>query len=704
MKKIVLALLCLLTIRGININASTWSYKWFDTTIEIPVGESIYDYEKIPSAKLYKDGIELTDANIEIVTAGDWLYYLANVNTNVVGDYYVWYKAYEYYYMPGTCHDYKCLITFRVVDKEKPKITPITDNIRIARGTKNIDLGSYFNISDNYDKKLDIAFNHNIDTSKVGAYPCSLVVVDDYQNEEKYQFDVEVYSVGSPPKIEMLVDEIKIKKNSKIDLLKYFRVIDDDLDEVKTNIYHTIDPKIPGIYKCEITAKDAYDEVSLKFNVEIYDDNMAPNILQLMDDIKIEYGSEIDLKKYFIITDDYDENIKPIFSHNIDTKKLGVYNCKVVAIDSSGKSSELSFKVEVYGDVKAPTITQIVENIRIKRKSSYDLLNYFSIVDDSGGKINSKFYHLIDINTVGFYDCKLISTDVKGNSSLFSFVVEVYDDVAPTITFLGEGDELNIYLNEEISIKSYFKATDDVDGDITNIINFPAVDKKTPSSFDYRVSVSDYAGNLSEFTIKMNVVDDIVPEIILYNEAITLNYGFKLEEIDYLSYVKSFMDNNQTLDKNLLDVSSNLTTAVGVYSVIYSYCDGVNTNFKELAITVLSTKAPIISAENITINEDEILDLYSQVNVYDESDNKVDSTLVIDDSGVDYSNAGRYEVTAYAINSSGLSSTITFYIIVEEENIFDNDIVKYIAIGLVGLLVVSLGVLYFIKNKNTKIV
>ena len=137
-----------------------------------------------------------------------------------------------------------------------------------------------------------------------------------------------------------------------------------------------------------------------------------------------------------------------IFVIIISNNKLGVYNCKVVVIDSSGKSSELSFEVEVYGDIEAPTITQIVGNIRIKRKSAYDLLNYFSIIDDNGGKIDSKFYHLIDINTVGFYDCKLISTDEKGNSSLFSFVVEVYDDVAPTITFLGEGDELNIYLNE----------------------------------------------------------------------------------------------------------------------------------------------------------------------------------------------------------------------------------------------------------------
>jgi hypothetical protein len=105
---------------GLKTNASTWSYKWEHTTVEIPVGESIYDYEKIPKAKLYKDGIELKDADIKIITKGDWLYYLSNVNTNVVGDYYVWYKAYEYKYMPGTCHDYKCLITFKVVDNEKP--------------------------------------------------------------------------------------------------------------------------------------------------------------------------------------------------------------------------------------------------------------------------------------------------------------------------------------------------------------------------------------------------------------------------------------------------------------------------------------------------------------------------------------------------------------------------------------------------------
>ena len=130
MKKYVFLLLILLGLyfNG-EVHAATWSYKWSDTTIEVPVGSSIYDYENIPKAKLYKDGIELPNTDIKIVTTGDWLYYLVNVNTSVVGEYYVWYKAYEYNYVPGTCHDYKCLITFKVVDKESPTIIKLTDNI-----------------------------------------------------------------------------------------------------------------------------------------------------------------------------------------------------------------------------------------------------------------------------------------------------------------------------------------------------------------------------------------------------------------------------------------------------------------------------------------------------------------------------------------------------------------------------------------------
>lgn len=706
MKKLVLLmLLCFTICMGLKTNASTWSYKWEHTTVEIPVGESIYDYEKIPKARLYKDGIELKDADIKIVTKGDWLYYLSNVNTNVVGDYYVWYKAYEYKYMPGTCHDYKCLITFKVVDNEKPQITPITDNIRIARGTTKFDLNDYFNITDNYDKELDVDFYHNIDTSKVGVYECKVTASDDSKNSIEYNFNVEIYNVGTPPKIEMLVDSIRLKKDSKIELEKYFKVSDDDLDKITTKLYHTINSNIPGIYSCKITASDQFDEVSLDFVVEIYDDNEAPIIIKIIDDIKIEYGNQkYNLKDYFIVTDDYDTKIELTFSHNINVYKLDYYECKVIAKDSSGKLSELEFIVEVYGDITKPTINQLVDEIRIKRKSVFNLNDYFSVTDDSNNQVEVRFYHLIDVNYVGFYNCKIMAIDSNKNSTIKEFIVEVYDDVKPVITFLGEGDELNLYLNQEVIIKSYFKAIDDIDGDITSYINFPSVDKKTPKSFDYTVSVSDLAGNISELTIKMNIVDDIIPEIVLYNDSITLEYGFNIEDIDYLSYVKSINDNNVELDKTNINISSNLDVLVGEYSVIYSYSDSINTVSKELIITVLSSKAPLIIVDDIEICENEVLDLYSIVSVYDESDLNAYDTLTINDDMVDYSKAGRYEVTAYAVNSSALSTTKTFYIVVKEDNIFNNDYVKYVSIGLAVLLVSSVGVFYYIKKKKIKIV
>jgi hypothetical protein len=143
--------------------------------------------------------------------------------------------------MPGTCHDYKCIITFKVVDKEKPKIIPITDSIRIPSGTSNYNLSDYFNFIDNYDKNLDIDFIHNIDTKKAGIYDCSIVVLDDSLNEARYDFKVEIYNTGTPPRIEKLVDKIKIKKDSKIDLNQYFKVIDDDLDFVTVTFYEAID-------------------------------------------------------------------------------------------------------------------------------------------------------------------------------------------------------------------------------------------------------------------------------------------------------------------------------------------------------------------------------------------------------------------------------------------------------------------------------
>ena len=115
----------------IKIHAKSYSYRWDNTTVKIRVGSSIEDYKEIPRAKLYIDGILMSDAKITYDRKGDFLYYLKDVNTNVCGTYYVWYKAYENKkYRPGTCTNYRAKIKFDVIDDTSPEIRSLRETLK----------------------------------------------------------------------------------------------------------------------------------------------------------------------------------------------------------------------------------------------------------------------------------------------------------------------------------------------------------------------------------------------------------------------------------------------------------------------------------------------------------------------------------------------------------------------------------------------
>ena len=80
MKKLILFIsllisLFLLTFNNIYASAS-WKYVWFNTVVEIPIGDSVENYKDKPYAILYKNNVALTDTNITYSKDGDWLYYL----------------------------------------------------------------------------------------------------------------------------------------------------------------------------------------------------------------------------------------------------------------------------------------------------------------------------------------------------------------------------------------------------------------------------------------------------------------------------------------------------------------------------------------------------------------------------------------------------------------------------------------------------
>lgn len=424
--------------------ASTWKYVWENQIIEVPVGAELKNYIDIPKAYLYRDGVLLDDANVTYLKEGDWLYYLKDVDTSIVGEYKVWYKAFENEkYKPGTCTDYKCLITFKVVDKIPPEITIINKEISIKKGVE-------YNCFDN------------------------IIVTDNYDN------DVSLY-------------------------------IDKNIDQIKE-----------------------YEEV------------------------------------------------------------------KVIAVDSSGNQSEDSFFIRI--------------------------------------------------------------TNIK----------------KPVITFNNIDNVLNVPLNGNIDIKSFFSAYDFFDGDITNRIIFPTINITSIGKYPYTVYVTNSSELEASYTITINVIDDICPSIELTDEVLYFEYNQDFSLVNFSDFV-TITDNND-IDYDFLEITSNIENKVGYYIVNYRYFDGTFVVDKKLKVYLTSSKPPTIIVNDIEIDEGATFDVYDYIEVYDESDPNVSNTLKATHQ-IDADIPGEYKVTAYAVNSSGISITKDFIVTVLDkeadisidDNIINND-------------------------------
>ena len=157
------------------------------------------------------------------------------------------------------------------------------------------------------------------------------------------------------------------------------------------------------------------------------------------------------------------------------------------------------------------------------------------------------------------------------------------------------------------------------------------------------------------------------------------------------------------LDISLVHIAHDITNKVGIYHVYYSYNDGCSETIEVLTVNILSTIPPKISVKDITINENQRVDFSSFIVVTDESDELVHLTLIVNDENVDYTKKGKYLASAYAINSSGLSTIKSFYITVINDDevigFFESEEVIYFVISLV---VLAGGIYTVFKIKKNK--
>lgn len=414
---------------------------------------------------------------------------------------------------------------------------------------------------------------------------------------------------------------------------------------------------------------------------------------QLLGDSEINYITTGDW--LFLLTD-------------VDTTKVGDYQVWYKAVETKYKPGQcqgykvlVTFRVK---DLEAPVILEYPP--QLTHRIGADKPNYKDYIraSDNSGEYQLLVYdEEVDYHTPGSYKVKITATD-GFQSTEVSISLLVEDSLGPIITFLGENNTIRLTVGDAISLKSYFKAVDSVDGDVTNTLSYPSFTTNKADDFPLRVTFSDHFGNESFIDIRIEIVNNADAEIILYQSSLVMDYLTNFQTYDFKANIKSATFGKADIRSDVLVRTSGLKNEVGKGYIQYYYESQNVSKEVECAIQLLSYQEPQLSTQNLTIEVGQKPNYKEFITITDPSDLLIASNLEIDDSGVDYTKAGTYPVVVSVCNSSGLSTTQTFYVTIQGKV---SDVVDYkyiligvLAIGFLGLL----GYLIYTRKKADKLV
>ncbi|MGM9969148.1 MAG: hypothetical protein ACI35S_01990 [Anaeroplasma sp.] len=439
MKKKVLFIILFVIIcfNFINVDAATWKFEWFNTVVHVPVGSQIEDYRYKPYAVLYRDGQALTDSNISYLTEGDWLYFYKDIDSQTVGEYKVWYKAFENEkYCPGTCNGYKCLITFIVEDNIAPTISAINSVINIRRNSYNDNelldkLKTNVICKDNY-SECDIRLDYSIDISSIGRYKVDVTAVDESGNSTSIDFYVNIFE-DRYPTINSSIEgnHLIVGLNDEIVLSKFFTAFDVvEGDLTNKIVYPNVYTSEEGIFEYRIYVENSASLISeyILF-VEVVDDQV-PSILLSTHQIFLDYKDNFDeynFNKYILsITDNVEINYNNLLiTHDLENK-VGVYHIWYEYTDGIHTVSDI---IEVRLISKEKPIIE-VSDIVLNTNSNVNLMDYINVIDDSDSNIMQSVViddSNVDYEKEGVYYASVYALNSSGLSTTKRMKVIIED-------------------------------------------------------------------------------------------------------------------------------------------------------------------------------------------------------------------------------------------------------------------------------------
>lgn len=268
--------------------------------------------------------------------------------------------------------------------------------------------------------------------------------------------------------------------------------------------------------------------------------------------------------------------------------------------------------------------------------------------------------HAYQKDQIGKYKVNVTVKDAFNNETTKEIEVEVVDNEAPALQSVNnDGYVIDVEANSNNDLKQYIKATDNVDGDVSDFISFDHnLDTTVLGEQVIHATVEDNAGNKAEKDFTFNVGDTIAPEMNLKNGNITVNYGDGFDIHNYVD-IKDNYDVNPTVTVEGNVDTRNMTDAQPIKVTATDISGNQTSNDYEVRVADIAGPAITLKSDNVDVKYGTSFDPKSNLaSAIDNLDGDVTGKVEITGT-VNTNKAGAYRVYYRVTDNAGNRSEIS---------------------------------------------
>ena len=637
---------------------------WEHTNVYIEVYDDVDAYTMLPEAYLYRDGVVVGTSQVTYERGVDrtFLSVLTSVELKT------FYIKYRVHFLSYGISD-TITIAFHIVDKTPPEVT-LRKEITIPFGD-TVNIFDYVVAIDNYDTQDNLTMTFldaQVNWQVIGSYEASVVVEDASGNQTKIDVNVTIKDYIAPVIIQKKA--VVIEPSEQLNVQQFF-TITDNVDQ--TVMIWLVDDMVAynelGIYEAMICARDhSFNESCYSFLVEIKD-TTAPVVELFSQNITIEVYTELTqsfmMGWFVVISDAYDkDHIHVHFYHQINTSMLGNYDVIVEVYDQSSNVTEKKFNIAVIDST--PPMARVLKTRFHVFENIKPLISYVHIEDnyDDRDDVLVKVTSNMDATKLGVYTLNVEVSDVSKNKRNYTFLIEVVDEVAPTLVL---EDALIItdfmrpnYENRLIIMDNY---DDRIYIDMT--IHDQDVIYEEPGMYVIKVELRDLSGNVSMSFMDVIVVDIVPPELELYESTLTYELGYV--NFDLWSNIKYVNDNISNISIEDVTIEERIdVNQTGIYEVLYHVSDEANSKTTRTAYVIIEdTIPPVIETQMMVYQIGSPLNPFDGITSFDHSE--IHIKLINKD--MFEPKIGTYVLSYIAYDASGNHTVFEREVMVENEQL-----------------------------------